>query len=83
MLSKRGVVICMAQVTIDLPDELERRLRKSAKKAKTSMSAHIATLTSRSLGTVRWPKGFADLFGSWEGEFPAIDDPPPEEVEGL
>ena len=74
---------CMPQVTIYLPDDVESDIRKRAKKAKKSLSAYIAELASKGSKAREWPKGFRDLYGSWEGPFPSIDDPPPEESEPL
>lgn len=64
----------MAQVTIYLPDDLESAIRKKAQKAKKSLSAYIADLASRGIQSEDWPKGFRDLYGSWEGTFPAASD---------
>jgi hypothetical protein len=69
----------MPQVTIYLPDELESAIRKKAKRAKKSLSAYIADLASKSVAPRQWPKGFDDLYGSWCGPPPEIEDPPPIE----
>jgi hypothetical protein len=72
----------MAQVTIYLPDELAERLRREAKKAGTSLSGYIASIANRKPGrTGRWPVGFEKLYGSWEGEFPEIEELPPDQRE--
>jgi hypothetical protein len=73
----------MAQVTIYLPDELERRVKQAARKAHKSVSAYIAELASKTMAQGRWPEGFADLYGSWEGAFPEIEDEPPSEPRGM
>jgi hypothetical protein len=76
----------MAQLTIYLPDEVEKRVRRDARRAKKSVSAYIADLaTSREgrLTEAAWAKEVARLYGSWVGAFPELDDPPPDEVESL
>lgn len=74
----------MSQVTIYLPDELERELRAAAKKAGKSFSAYLAELASRKKKAGGgWPKAFRATFGGWEGE---LEEPPelePEEREAL
>jgi hypothetical protein len=64
----------MAQVTIYLPDDLLECLRREAKKAGTSLSAYITALAIRKTGRSRWPVGFKDLYGSWLGAFPEIEE---------
>jgi hypothetical protein len=64
----------MAQVTIYLPDNLADRLRREAKKAGRSLSAHIAALATGRPERSGWPTGFDRLYGSWQGDFPDIED---------
>lgn len=72
----------MAQITIYLPDEVEKKVRQEARRAHKSLSAYMAELAAgRGHKRGHWPRGFAELFGSWEGELPAPADAPPEEVE--
>jgi len=73
----------MPQVTIYLPDELADRLRRDAKKAGTSLSAYIARLASPRPVRGRWPPDFDKLYGSWQGEFPDVDELPADEREPL
>jgi hypothetical protein len=76
----------MAQLTIYLPDEVEKKVRQDARRAKKSVSAFIADLATRkeSRGTdAAWAKQVAALYGSWVGPFPGIDDPPPDEPESF
>jgi hypothetical protein len=73
----------MAQVTIYLPDELARRLRREAKKSGRSLSAYIAALASGRPRRAGWPRGFDQLYGSWQGDFPDIEDLPADEREPL
>ena len=70
----------MAQVTIYLPDELAKRVRNRAKRLKISMSAYLTELVARDGRPPRWPRGFEALYGSWKGELPEPEDPPPEEL---
>lgn len=72
----------MAQVTIYLPDELEKKVRREAKRARKSLSAYLAELAAgRRAPKKGWPEGFAALFGSWEGDFPQPEDALPGPVE--
>lgn len=70
----------MAQVTIYLPDELAERVRNRAKRLRMSMSAYLAELAAGDIRPPRWPRGFDALYGSWKGDFPEPEDPPPEEL---
>ena len=70
----------MAQVTIYLPDDFERELKQRAKRARRSLSSLIAELARAQLRPQAWPPEFEKLFGSWEGDFPIPEDPPPDEV---
>jgi hypothetical protein len=73
----------MAQVTLYLSDDLEKRLKREARRAKKSLSAFISELALRKLKPEQWPAGFEGLYGSWQGDFPTPEDPPPEEREKL
>jgi hypothetical protein len=73
----------MAQITIYLPDEIEKKVKDEAKRARLSVSAYISSLATHRLKPRRLPENFADLYGSWEGEFPEIEDRAPEEREAL
>lgn len=69
----------MGQVTIYLPDEVERRFRLQVKRRKTTLSAYIASLgAEQKVDAKGWPEGYADLFGSLKGKLVAPADPPPE-----
>jgi hypothetical protein len=70
----------MAQLTIYLPDALEKKLRREARRTKKSVSAYLTEVAARTLQPSAWPTSFWELCGSWSGEFPDIDDPPPDEV---
>lgn len=71
----------MAQVTIYLPEPVERAVRREARRAKKSVSAYLADLARAKVAQPRWPAGFERLFGSWHGDFPSIGDRAAEPVE--
>lgn len=74
----------MAQVTIYLPDHVEKKVRQEARRAHKSLSAYIAELAAgRMPHRSQWPRGFSALYGSWEGDLTAPADGPPNEVEPL
>ncbi len=73
----------MAQITIYVPDEVARQLRRRAKEAKQSLSAYLTGLAAGDRPGSAWPEGFFDLQGSCKGTLKAPDDPPPNEREGL
>lgn len=70
-------------MTLYLPDDLAARLRAEAKKARRSLSAYVSELASRRLTPGQWPRGFGRLFGSWQGNFPPIEDLPEDEIDDL
>lgn len=67
----------MAQLTIYLPKEIEKKARKNARSAKTSVSAYIAKLIEGKRGrknaAARWPPEFLAVLGTWK-DFPKRDD---------
>ncbi len=73
----------MAQVTLYFPDELEKQLRRAAKRAKKSLSAYVVDLTKERIAPARWPKALLDTYGSWEGPFPEVAELPFEERDEL
>jgi len=70
----------MAQITIYLPDPIEREVRRAARKAGTSVSAYIAALARKTKPAKRrWSsRTLAALGGA--PELCAPDDPVPEPV---
>jgi hypothetical protein len=58
----------MAHLTIYLTDEVERRVRKSAKAAKVSTSKWVAERVTKSVET-SWPPEFLALAGAFP-DFP-------------
>jgi hypothetical protein len=76
----------MAQLTIYLPDEVEKKVRQDARRAKKSVSAFIADLATKKearLTDAAWAREVAKIYGSWVGPFTEIDDPPPDEPESF
>jgi hypothetical protein len=74
-------LISVAQVTIYLPDDLERDAKQRARKAGKSLSAFFAELLTRSTRPRKWSKSFIDLYGRCD--LPEIEDAPPEDVESM
>lgn len=74
----------MSQLNLYLPDSLGKVLRQKAKKKKLSLSALVAELVKKGLGFDHdstqtdpngWPKNFFNkVGGSWQGEFPEIEN---------
>ena len=62
----------MSQVTLYLPDNLEKELRHGAKRAKKSLSAFVAELAMQRLQPRTWPKEFLKTFGKWKGSLPVV-----------
>jgi hypothetical protein len=69
----------MAQLTIYLPKETERKVKAGARKARTSVSAYIAKLVEGKRGQkvgakANWPKEFLAVLGTWKDVPPRNDD---------
>lgn len=73
----------MAQITIYVPDDIARRIKREAKRAKKSLSAYLTELAIGQRHAPRWPPGFFELQGSCGGALKAPEDPPPEEPDAL
>ena len=73
----------MSQVTIYLPDDVERQLRAAARKAGKSFSSYIAELAMRKRTRKAWPRAFLATFGAWKGEFPEPPELPVEDRDEL
>jgi hypothetical protein len=71
----------MAQLNFYVPDDTEAEVRRRAKAQGVSISAYLAALLKEELGAQNnWPTGFFEnIVGSWQGDFPDIDDHPPQE----
>jgi hypothetical protein len=70
----------MAQLNFYVPDDTEAEVRRRAKARGLSISAYLAALLKEGLGSKDdWPTGFFEnVIGGWQGDFPEIDDPPPQ-----
>ncbi len=71
----------MGQLTIYLPDATEKAVKAAARRAKKSVSAYLAHLVEGGeQARARWPRGYSTVLGTWEGAFPKLEDPPPDDV---
>lgn len=67
----------MAQVTLYLPEKMEKFLRKEAGRKKKSISAFLAELLQQKREPQGWSKNFfSKIIGGWRGEFPNIEELP-------
>lgn len=73
----------MPQVTLYMPESLLERLRARALRSGRSLSSYVVDLLETRRGEPGWPKGFASLYGSWEGRFPVPEDPSPDDLDEL
>ena len=73
----------MAQITIYVPDEVARRLRSAARRAKKSLSAYLTEIASGRNERRKWPKWFFALQGSCRGTLKVPEDPAPDEPAAL
>jgi hypothetical protein len=74
---------CMAQVTIYLPQTIEKAVKRLAEKKQMSLSSLITEMIRKSLFKQKWPKGFVELYGSCRGDFPEVEKLAVEEEEGF
>ena len=70
----------MAQLNFYVPDEAEAEIRRRAKAQGLSISAFLSALVKEGIGAQdQWPAGFFEnVVGGWHGDFPEINDPPPQ-----
>jgi hypothetical protein len=73
----------MAQLTLYIPDELEKELKRAAKRAKKSVSSYVVELAEQKFRPRRWSKGFLATYGSWKGAFPEVPELPFEKRDPL
>jgi hypothetical protein len=71
----------MAQVTIYLPDGIEKEARRRAKRARKSLSAFFAGLVLGDRRAKQWPRSFRALFGACD--LPDIERLPADERDPL
>jgi hypothetical protein len=62
----------VANLTIYLPDDLERQVRKAADESHVSVSKWVADQVGKSVET-SWPAEFLALAGAFP-DFPEVDD---------
>lgn len=62
----------MAHLTIYLPDEVERQVRKAAKDSKLSVSKWVADRVGKSV-EASWPAEFLALAGAFP-DFPEVEE---------
>ena len=73
----------MAQLYFYVPDEISRKLKEKAKSKNLSLSKYLARIVKKEIDT-GWPEGYFDeVCGNWEGDFPEIERPKPEKLEGI
>ncbi|MCE7871877.1 ribbon-helix-helix protein, CopG family [bacterium CPR1] len=72
----------MPQVTIYLPEDVLRSVKREAKRRKQSLSAFLAALASRAAKPPAWPEDFAALYGSCP-DLVEPEDAAPADVESL
>lgn len=63
----------MAQVTIYLDPETEKRMEAAARDAGLSRSRWVANLI-REKTVSEWPESFRRLIGGWEDDFPEVEE---------
>lgn len=73
----------MAQLTLYIPDDLEKELKRAARRAKKSVSSYVVALAEQKFRPKRWPRTFLATYGSWAGEFPDIPELPLENRDPL
>ena len=64
----------MAQLTLYIPDDLEKELKRAARQAKKSLSSYVVSLAEQKIRPKRWSKAFLATYGSWAGDFPEIPE---------
>lgn len=60
----------MSQVTIYLNDDLEKKIRKTLKGSKTSLSQWFSSIAEKEVNS-QWPQSVAQLSGAWK-DFPDL-----------
>jgi hypothetical protein len=73
----------VAQITIYVRDDIARRIKREARRARKSLSAYLIELAIGEKRGAPWPSTFFELQGSCRGTIREPDDPPPEEPDAL
>ena len=73
----------MAQLTLYIPNELEKELKKAARRAKKSVSSYVVELAEQKLRPKKWSKAFLATYGSCKGQFPDVPELSFEKRESL
>lgn len=63
----------MGQVTIYLDNNVETKMKKTAKSEHLSVSKWVARIIEEKIET-EWPQDIVKLAGSWEDDFPTIEE---------
>ena len=63
----------MGQVTIYLDDAIEKKMKKTAKSNRISVSKWVSNVIREKVAT-EWPADVADLAGSWKDDFPTLEE---------
>lgn len=64
----------MGQITLYLPEKIEEMVKKEAKKSHRSVSSYVTEILNSKLAPKKWSPHFLKVCGSWEGEFPKIEN---------
>jgi len=70
----------MPQINLYVSDDLEKQIRKEAKRRRLSLSAYLTGLIRNRVEKKDWREGFfTRVVGGWQGEAPEIERELPEE----
>lgn len=74
----------MAQLNFYVPEQVEEAIRKEAKSRRQSISSYLADLVKDHVQHDRWQRDFfTKVVAGWQGDFPNIERPLPEERDSL
>lgn len=62
----------MGQVTIYLEDNIEKKIKRAAKKSGASLSKWLAQLIRKEIDA-SWPQTISEMAGTWH-DFPDLDE---------
>ena len=69
----------MPQLHLYVSDDVAIALRERARERGTSLSKLLAEIVTRDARRA-WPEGWLEsVAGAWNGPWPTVDDPPPDE----